>query len=145
MRESAGITSGRRPEEVAKPAVRVQGVSKSFVVPRHRTWTLKARLRHPVASFNHDRFEALRDVSFDVQPGEFFAVIGRNGSGKSTLLRCIAGIYELDGGAVEVDARIAPFIELGVGFNPQLNAPDNVARAGTMFGVRHAEARRRFP
>jgi ABC-type polysaccharide/polyol phosphate transport system ATPase subunit/ABC-type polysaccharide/polyol phosphate export permease len=102
-------------------------------------------MRHPLASFSHDHFEALRDVSFDVQPGEFFAVIGRNGSGKSTLLRCIAGIYELDGGAVDVDARIAPFIELGVGFNPQLNAPDNVAMAGTMMGLRPAEARKRFP
>ena len=101
-------------------------------------------MRHPLASFRHDHFEALRDVSFDVQPGEFFAVIGRNGSGKSTLLRCIAGIYELDGGAVDVDARIAPFIELGVGFNPQLNAPDNVAMAGTMMGLRPAEARSRF-
>jgi len=145
VREPAGIATGRRPEELAKPAVRVHAVSKSFVVPRHRTWTMQQRLRYPIASFRHDRFEALRDVSFDVQPGEFFAVIGRNGSGKSTLLRCIAGIYELDGGEVDVDARIAPFIELGIGFHPQLNAPDNVAMAGTMMGLSPAEARRRFP
>jgi ABC-type polysaccharide/polyol phosphate transport system ATPase subunit/ABC-type polysaccharide/polyol phosphate export permease len=143
--ESAGIAAARRPQGVHEPAIRVQGVSKSFVVPRHRAWTLKERMRHPLASFGHDRFEALQDVSFDVAPGEFFAIIGRNGSGKSTLLRCIAGIYELDDGEVEVDARIAPFIELGVGFHPQLDAPDNVMVAGTMMGLRPGEARRRFP
>ncbi len=72
-------------------------------------------------------------------------MIGRNGSGKSTLLRCIAGIYELDRGEVEVDARIAPFIELGVGFQPRLAAADNVILAGTLMGLRPAEARERFP
>nr|MDQ6914824.1 ABC transporter ATP-binding protein [Actinomycetota bacterium] len=127
------------------PAVRVQAVGKTFALPRHRAWTLKERVRHPVASFGHDRLEALRDVSFDVAPGEFFAVIGRNGSGKSTLLRCIAGIHEPDTGSVHVQSRIAPFIELGVGFHPQLAARDNVTVAGTLMGLRRAEARRRVP
>jgi ABC-type polysaccharide/polyol phosphate transport system ATPase subunit/ABC-type polysaccharide/polyol phosphate export permease len=126
-------------------AVSVRGVSKSFVVPRHRAWTLKERLRHPIASLGHDRSEVLHDVSFEVAPGEFFAVIGRNGSGKSTLLRCIAGIYELDGGEVDVSGPIAPFIELGVGFQPQLAAEDNVIMAGTLMGMQPAEAKRRFP
>jgi ABC-type polysaccharide/polyol phosphate transport system ATPase subunit/ABC-type polysaccharide/polyol phosphate export permease len=125
--------------------VRVHGLSKSFVVPRHRTWTLKERLKHPISSFGHDRLHALEDISFDVTPGEFFAVIGRNGSGKSTLLRCIAGIHEPDSGTVEVNAPLAPFIELGVGFHPQLAARDNVEVAGTLMGLRPEEARRRFP
>lgn len=126
-------------------AVSVRGVSKSFVVPRHRAWTLKERLRHPIASLGHDRSEVLHDVSFEVEPGEFFAVIGRNGSGKSTLLRCIAGIYEIDGGSVEVSGPVAPFIELGVGFQPQLAAEDNVIMAGTLMGMEPGEAKRRFP
>jgi ABC-type polysaccharide/polyol phosphate transport system ATPase subunit/ABC-type polysaccharide/polyol phosphate export permease len=128
------------------PALRVEHVSKSFAIPRHRSWTLKERLRHPIMSFQHDRLDALKDVSFEVTPGEFFAIIGHNGSGKSTLLRCIAGIHEPDSGAVEVQqGRIAPFIELGVGFHPQLAARDNVEVAGTLMGLRPAEARRRFP
>jgi ABC-type polysaccharide/polyol phosphate transport system ATPase subunit/ABC-type polysaccharide/polyol phosphate export permease len=125
--------------------LRVDGLSKSFAIPRHRMWTLKERLKHPITSFGHDRFEALDDVSFEVAPGEFFAVIGRNGGGKSTLLRCIAGIHKPDSGTVEVNASVAPFIELGVGFHPQLAARDNVEVAGTLMGLRPSEARRRFP
>jgi ABC-type polysaccharide/polyol phosphate transport system ATPase subunit/ABC-type polysaccharide/polyol phosphate export permease len=123
----------------------VRGVSKAFAIPRHRAWTLKERLRRPVESLSHDRLAALEGISFEVAPGEFFAIIGHNGSGKSTLLRCIAGIHEPDAGDVEVRARIAPFIELGVGFHPQLAACDNVTVAGTLMGLRPAEARRRFP
>jgi ABC-type polysaccharide/polyol phosphate transport system ATPase subunit/ABC-type polysaccharide/polyol phosphate export permease len=126
-------------------AIRVRGLAKSFAIPRHRAWTLKERVRHPLVSLGHDRLQALEDVSFDVAPGEFFAVIGRNGSGKSTLLRCLAGIHDPDSGEVAVHGRIAPFIELGVGFHPQLAAPDNVTLAATLMGLRPAEARRRFP
>jgi ABC-type polysaccharide/polyol phosphate transport system ATPase subunit/ABC-type polysaccharide/polyol phosphate export permease len=142
--ESAGVATSR-PQRIGEASVRVRDVSKRFVVPRHRIRTLKERLRHPVASFGHDHFEALRDISFEVRRGEFFALIGRNGSGKSTLLRCIAGIYELDGGRVDVDGRVAPFIELGVGFQPQLAAADNVTIAGTLLGLHSAEARERVP
>jgi ABC-type polysaccharide/polyol phosphate transport system ATPase subunit/ABC-type polysaccharide/polyol phosphate export permease len=133
------------PATATGAALRVERLSKSFAIPRHRTWTLKERLKHPIVSFSHDRLEALHDVSFEVEPGEFFAVIGRNGSGKSTLLRCIAGIHEPDSGVVELNSRLAPFIELGVGFHPQLAARDNVEVAGTLMGLRPAEARRRFP
>ena len=136
---------GEAAARAIQAALRVEQVSKSFAIPRHRAWGLKERLRHPIKSFGHDRFEALHDVSFEVAPGEFFSVIGRNGSGKSTLLRCIAGIHQPDSGVVEVNAGLAPFIELGVGFHPQLAARDNVEVAGTLMGLRPGEARRRFP
>ncbi len=136
------VTPASKGQEVT---LSVRNLHKQFAIPRHRTWTVKERIKHPVVSLQHDHLEALRDVSFEVTKGEFFAVIGRNGSGKSTLLRCIAGIHEPDAGEVEVNARVAPFIELGVGFHPQLAAADNVLVAGTMMGLRPAEARRRFP
>ena len=91
---------------------------------------------------NH--LEALRGVSFAVEHGEFFGIVGRNGSGKSTLLKCLAGIYRLDGGEIWVDGRMSTFIELGVGFNPDLAARDNVILNGIMLGLTPREARRRY-
>jgi ABC-type polysaccharide/polyol phosphate transport system ATPase subunit len=91
----------------------------------------------------HERFEALRDVSFSVDPGEFFGIVGRNGSGKSTLLKCLAGIYRPDSGQIYVDGRLSAFIELGVGFNPDLAARDNVILNALMLGLSPREARAR--
>jgi ABC-type polysaccharide/polyol phosphate transport system ATPase subunit len=86
----------------------------------------------------------LNDVSFSVRPGEFFGIVGRNGSGKSSLLKCLAGIYRIDSGQVYVDGRMSTFIELGVGFNPELAARDNVVLNGIMLGLSPREARDRF-
>jgi ABC-type polysaccharide/polyol phosphate transport system ATPase subunit len=90
------------------------------------------------------RLEALRDVSFAVEHGEFFGIVGRNGSGKSSLLKCLAGIYRTDAGEIYVDGRMSTFIELGVGFNPELAARDNIVMNGIMLGLSPAEARERF-
>ena len=128
----------------APSAVSVVGVSKTFRVPRERVHTLKERVLHPFRRNGMDEFVALADVSFDVAPGEFVGVVGRNGSGKSTLLKCMAGIYRTDGGAIYVDGRLSAFIELGVGFNPDLPARDNVLINGTMLGLSPREAKRRF-
>jgi ABC-type polysaccharide/polyol phosphate transport system ATPase subunit len=126
------------------PAVVVDGVSKTFVIPREQVHTLKERALHPFRRTGHDRFEALKDVSFAVPHGEFFGIVGRNGSGKSTLLKCMAGIYGVDGGAIYVNGRVSTFIELGVGFNPDLAARDNVALNGIMLGLSPRDARERF-
>src|SRR5213076_457206 len=87
---------------------------------------------------------ALRDVSFAVDDGEFFGIVGRNGSGKSTLLKCLAGIYRTDQGRIYVQGRMSTFIELGVGFNMDLAAYDNVLLNATMLGLTQREARGRF-
>ena len=126
------------------PAVRVDGVSKSFVLPKERVHTLKERVLHPLRRTTSEELRALQDVSFEVQPGEFFAIVGRNGSGKSTLLKCMAGIYATDQGRIYVDGRMSTFIELGVGFNPDLPARDNVILNATMLGLSPRQARRRF-
>lgn len=131
--------SGSRP-----PAVSVDGVSKTFRVPTERVHTLKETVLHPFRRTSHDEFVALRDVSFDVAHGEFLGIVGRNGSGKSTMLKCMCGIYRVDHGGIYVDGRLSAFIELGVGFNPDLPARDNVLINGTMLGLSPREARRRF-
>ena len=98
-------------------------------------------------AFSHTEYEvqlALRDVDFEVRRGEFFGIVGRNGSGKSTLLRCIAGIYVPDAGTVAVEGRLASFIELGVGFNPELAARENAVQSAVLFGLTPSEAEARF-
>jgi ABC-type polysaccharide/polyol phosphate transport system ATPase subunit len=122
----------------------VDGVSKSFQIPREQVHTLKETVLHPLRRGKSDTMRALRDLSFAVEPGEFFGVVGRNGSGKSTLLKCLAGIYGVDAGRIYVNGQMSTFIELGVGFNPDLAAYDNVMLNATMLGLSRAAARRRF-
>jgi ABC-type polysaccharide/polyol phosphate transport system ATPase subunit len=126
------------------PALLVDGVSKRFSLPADRVQTLKERALHPVRSKEKKNFTALNDVSFHVEKGEFFGLVGRNGSGKSTLLKCIAGIYATDDGAIYHDGTISSFIELGVGFNPELPAFDNVVLNATLLGLDVDVARERF-
>jgi ABC-type polysaccharide/polyol phosphate transport system ATPase subunit len=124
-------------------AIVVDDVSKRFRVPREQVTTLKERALHPFKSVPTDVLAAIDRVSFEVAPGEFFAVVGRNGSGKSTLLKCLAGIYAVDGGEIYVNGRVSTFIELGVGFNMELAARENIVINGTMLGLSPREARRR--
>ena len=128
----------------APPAVEGRRVDKAFRLPQQRYSTLKERALHPFASSTYDTLQALRDVSFEIRRGEFYGVVGRNGSGKSTLLKCMAGIYAIDDGTLEVTGRLSPFIELGVGFNPDLTARDNVLVNAIMLGLSRREAKRRF-
>ena len=128
-----------------EPAVRCDELWKTFRIPIDRALTFKQRVLAPRHHRATRELNALRDVSFEVRAGEFFGVIGANGSGKSTLLMCLAGIYLPDRGRVAVAGRISPFIELGVGFNGELPALDNVVVNGALLGLSPAEARRRFP
>jgi len=132
-----------QPISSGTPPIVVDGISKTFRVPEERVHTLKERALHPMRRSRHESFQALHDISFQVGSGEFFGIAGRNGSGKSTLLKCLAGIYGVDTGKIWMNGRLSPFIELGVGFNQDLAARDNVVLNGIMMGLSPREARRR--
>jgi ABC-2 type transport system ATP-binding protein len=124
--------------------IEAQDVSKAFEIPSHKIDSLKERSVHPFARVVYRRLEALKHVSFEVRQGEFFGIVGRNGSGKSTLLKILASIYRADGGRIRMAGRPAPFIELGVGFNPELSARENVIINGVMMGLSQREARHKL-
>ena len=129
----------------APGSVVVRNVSKTFRLPVDRPQTIKQRVLHPVQSrVIADELHALQNVSFEIAPGEFFGIVGRNGSGKSTLLKCLAGIYGVDSGTIETNGRVSPFIELGVGFNPELSARDNVVVNAALLGLSRSETLARF-
>jgi ABC-type polysaccharide/polyol phosphate transport system ATPase subunit len=124
-------------------AIEVSGVEKTFRIPTQRVDSLKERLT-TFSQSDYRELHALRDVSFEVERGEFFGIVGRNGSGKSTLLKILASIYAADAGRVRMAGRLAPFIELGVGFNNELTARENVELNGVMMGLTRKDARSRL-
>ena len=124
--------------------IEARAVRKTFHIPDHRVDSLKERATHPLRRNSYRKLEALQDISFDVHKGEFFGIVGRNGSGKSTLLKIMASIYRADAGRIRMAGRLAPFIELGVGFNPELTSRENVVLNGVLMGLSRSEARRRF-
>jgi ABC-type polysaccharide/polyol phosphate transport system ATPase subunit len=126
------------------PAIEVVGVSKAFSLPHQRRTTFKEYFLHPLHRATYERQQALQDVSVTVEAGEAFGIVGNNGSGKSTLLKIIAGIYAADEGRIVVTGKLSPFIELGVGFNMELSARDNVRINGTLLGLSATELEERF-
>jgi ABC-type polysaccharide/polyol phosphate transport system ATPase subunit len=125
-------------------AVSIQNLTKVFRVPLERTTSLKQLAQRGFRSGGYRRFEALHDISIDIQRGEFFSVIGPNGSGKSTLLKIMAGIYRITSGRVAVVGRLSPFIELGVGFNAELTARENIFLSGAILGLPRSLVAERF-
>lgn len=124
--------------------IEVRDLYKSFRIPEERVDSLKERLTQPFRRIPYRDLRALDGVSFEVYEGEFFGIVGRNGSGKSTLLKVLASIYGADAGRVRTAGTVAPFIELGVGFNPELVARENIALNGVLMGLSRREAARRY-
>lgn len=123
-----------------KVIVSVKNVSKNFLLPHERADSLKDLFAHPFKKRKKEEVQhALKDISFDIKEGEFFGIVGRNGSGKSTLLKIIAQIYQPNEGSVTVNGRLVPFIELGVGFNPELTGRENVYLNGALMGFSRKE------
>lgn len=116
-------------------AIKVENLHKEFVMQRAKSNSLKqAFISRVKREGGTDILHALKGVSFEVKPGEFFGITGRNGSGKSTLLRILAGVYRPSSGGVHINGKLIPFIELGVGFNPDLSGRDNVFLNGSLLG-----------
>lgn len=125
-------------------AIKVEHVSKIFKIPHEQRNTIRERIITLRKKTTYEKFDALKDVSFEIRKGEFFGIIGRNGSGKSTLLKILAGIYTPDSGSVQVNGEISPFLELGVGFNPELSGKDNIYLNGTILGLTKKEIDKKY-
>jgi ABC-type polysaccharide/polyol phosphate transport system ATPase subunit len=138
----AAAVPGRARGVSGPVVIEARGVDKTFRIPEHRIDSFRERATHPFTRVEYREHRALRGVSFDVRQGEFFAIVGRNGSGKSSLLKILASIYRADAGTVRTAGRVAPFIELGVGFNPEMTARENAVLNGVLMGLTLREARR---
>jgi lipopolysaccharide transport system ATP-binding protein len=125
------------------PAIEFRGVSKSYSVYDTAGDRLKELLTFNRLSFHRD-FWALRDVSFEVERGETFCIVGENGSGKSTLLQIVAGILQPTSGTVQVNGRVSALLELGSGFNPEFSGRDNVYMNGAILGLSTKEMDRKY-
>lgn len=126
-------------------ALKVQDIHKSFKLPHEQHSGIKQLIVNILKrKHGYETQHVLNDINFEVKKGEFFGIVGRNGSGKSTLLKLIAGIYSPDKGAVIVNGSLTPFIELGVGFNPELTGRENVFLNGALLGFNRDEMERMY-
>ena len=127
-------------EDGGDVAIRVKHLHKSFKLPTERAWGLKQAIFNRLKGIKGFREQkVLRGLDFEVKKGEFLGIVGRNGSGKSTLLKVLSGIYIPEKGDVEIYGTLVPFIELGVGFNPELTGRENIYLNGALLGFSNAE------
>ncbi len=121
-------------------AIKVDNVSKTFILPHQKNTSIKsAFLNFYKRKKGYEKQQVLDDISFEIKKGEFFGIVGRNGSGKSTLLKLISQIYTSDSGDITINGKLTPFIELGVGFNPELSGRENVFLNGALLGFNRKE------
>jgi len=120
-------------------AISVEHVSKSFKLPHEKATGIKQAIIHFRPGKKYEMQHVLKDISFEIKKGEFFGIVGRNGSGKSTLLKLLAQIYTPNQGGIKVNGSLTPFIELGVGFNPELTGRENVFLNGALLGFDRRE------
>jgi len=127
-----------------EPIIKVENLTKIFKLPHEKYSTVKQHFINIFKRKSSQELKALDDVSFEVKEGEFFGVIGPNGSGKSTLLKILSKIYQPTSGTIEINGSLSPFIELGVGFNPELTAQENVFLNAAILGLGKKETENKF-
>lgn len=129
-----------------KPVIEVNNLSKTFFIHHEIKTGLLEYLSHPLSLFKAkgEQFEVLKSIDLKVYPGEFLGIMGRNGSGKSTLLKLIAGIYYPSGGSITINGNLVPFLELGVGFNQDLTARENVFLNGIILGMSKKKLQQKY-
>jgi ABC-2 type transport system ATP-binding protein len=126
-------------DKTSEPAIIVRDLHKDFILPQHKNTSVKQTIVNITRKNKKTTQHVLDGVSFEVNKGDFFGIVGRNGSGKSTLLKILAGVYTPTSGSVEIRGGLTPFIELGVGFNPELSGRDNVFLNGALLGFNRSE------
>jgi len=129
-------------------AIQVDDLWKKFRIPHERRTTILENIAGALQilegkRFTYEEFWALKEINFNVNHGEFVGIIGENGSGKSTLLKVIANILRPDKGRVKASGKIAPILELGVGFHPDLTVKENVLVYGSIMGLKNSEVKKR--
>jgi len=126
-------------------AIIVDNISKRFKIPHEKKITLFQNIVGVIKrQFDYEEFWALRDVTFEIKKGETFGIIGRNGSGKTTLLKILARVLYPDGGSVTMDGKLASFLELGVGFQPELTAKENIYIYSSILGMGRKEVNKKY-
>lgn len=132
--------------EEVKPIVQLKNVKKSFFLPHEKHNTFVEFASNPMRIFKRsgEQYEVLKDIDMEIYPGEFVGIMGRNGCGKSTLLKIMAGIYEPTSGKVKVNGKMVPFLELGVGFNPELSGRENVFLNGVILGMKKSVLKEKY-
>lgn len=125
-------------------ALEVKGLFKDFQLPHEKRNSVKEILLNIRRKKTYEQLHALRGIDFSVKRGEFFGIVGRNGSGKSTLLKLIGGIYQPTKGSIQVNGTLTPFIELGIGFNPELTGRENIYLNGAILGLTHKEIQKKY-
>ena len=124
---------------MTKPAITINNIHKEFVLPQTKNSSIKHAFVNIIKRNKKTVQKVLDGVSFTINQGDFFGVVGRNGSGKSTMLKILAGVYQPTSGDVQLNGKLTPFIELGVGFNPELSGRDNVFLNGALLGFTRKE------
>ncbi len=125
-------------------AVKIKNLQKKFLLPHERRTTLKENVLNIFKKRTYEPLTVLDDVNLTIKKGEFLGIIGKNGSGKSTLLKLISKIYNPDKGEIEVNGEIAPFLELGIGFQPELTARQNIEINATLLGLTKQEIKQKW-